>query len=49
MGKLLEINHCRKQFGGINGDLAGFFVCTGEACCAVCVAVCLMAEEIWIL
>lgn len=39
----------RKQFGGINGDLAGFFVCTGEACCAVCVAVCLMAEEIWIL
>lgn len=39
----------RKQFGGINGDLAGFFVCTGEACCAVCGALCLMAEEIWIL
>ena len=38
-----------KQFGGITGDLAGFFVCTGEACCAVCGALCLMAEEIWIL
>ena len=39
MGKLLEINHCRKQFGGITGDLCGFFTQIAELAMALAAVV----------
>lgn len=37
----------RKQFGGINGDLAGFFVCLSEGSGLFGAGVCLLAEALW--
>lgn len=35
----------KKQFGGINGDLAGFFVCVSELVSVICISVCFLIEN----